>query len=312
MLFKRLIIMLLLFFFVTNVPAVELSIGDVYQAGTTVQSSETGLSITIPSGWQGAMPQGVNAFVIQKLGAQDTILVQAEQMDKQSIMSLMNQPITLDQGMTLMPLSKPTEKSDVITGKYSVSGQYANAKGEIKAVVGKYGLSVAFIGLGFSSGEPEKTLARLVKTVRFETPKQAQRNQPGVASVGRGQSWSDYMRGRYIAYYYTGSGYHEEDHIWLCSDGSYYRSNSSGGFGGGASGAFGGNATGKWRVTRVMPGEGVLTLITGPGVFEGNTTFGEWTKESGPSQTSFRLSLQNNKLFLNGTKWFRDINQRCQ
>jgi hypothetical protein len=179
-------------------------------------------------------------------------------------------------------------------------------------VVGKYGISVAFIGLGFSSGEPEKTLARLAKTVRFEAPKQAQQNQPGVASGGSGQSWSDYMRGRYIAYYYTGSGYQEEDHIWLCNDGSYYRSNSSGGFGGGASGAFGGNATGKWKVTGAMPGEGVLTLITGPSVFEGNTTFGEWTEGKGPSQTSFRLSLQNNKLYLNGTKWFRDVNKRCQ
>jgi hypothetical protein len=184
MLFNRLINMPFLVFYATNVPAVELSIGGVYQAGTTVQSSEAGLSLTIPSGWQGAMPQGVNAFVIQKLGAQDTILVQAEQMDKQSVMALMNQPITLDQGMTLMPLGKNTEKSDVITGIYSVSGQYANAKGEIKAVVGKYGISVAFIGLGFSAGEPEKTLAKLAKTVRFEAPKQAQQNQPGVASGG--------------------------------------------------------------------------------------------------------------------------------
>jgi hypothetical protein len=54
--------------------------------------------------------------------AADDATVQAEQMDKQSVMSLMNQPITLDLGIKLMPLGKTTEKSDVITGKYSVSG----------------------------------------------------------------------------------------------------------------------------------------------------------------------------------------------
>ncbi len=310
-LFKRLIFILFSVGYAANLLAVELSIGGVYQAGTKVQSSEAGLSLTIPSGWQGAMPQGVNAFVIQKQGAQDTILVQAEQMDKQSVLSLMNQPITLDQGLSLVPQGRTTEKSGVITGKYSVLGQYANAKGEIQALVGKYGISVALIGLGFSAGEPGKTLSEVVKTIKFEAPRVAHQNQPQVASGSGGQSWSDYMRGRYIVYYYTGSGYHEEDHIWLCSDGSFYRSNSSGGFGGGASGAFGGKGAGKWKVTGVMPGEGVLTLTTGPGVFEGNTTFGDWTEERGPSQASFRLSLQNNKLYLNGTKWFRDANKRC-
>jgi hypothetical protein len=112
------------------------------------------------------------------------------------------------------------------------------------------------------------------------------------------------MRGRYIVYYYTGSGYHEEDHIWLCSDGTYYRSNSSGGFGGGASG--------RWQATGTKPEVGILTLTTGPGVFRGDTTFGSWEENTGPSQTSFKLSIQDNKLYLNGSKWFRDNNQRCQ
>ena len=178
-------------------------------------------------------------------------------------------------------------------------------------MLGKHGVSVALIGLGFSADEPGKTLAKLTKSVRFQAPQQAQQSQAGVVSGGSGQKWSDYMRGRYIVYYYTGSGYHEEDHIWLCSDGSYYRSNSSGGFGGGASGAFGGKAAGRWDVNGTLPGDGILTLTTGPGVSQGSTTFGDWSETRGPSQASFRLSLQNNKLYLDGSKWFRDKNQRC-
>lgn len=311
MLFKRWIFSLILVTHAVSLQAVELSVGEVYEAGSTVQSSEAGLSLTIPSGWLGAMPQGVNAFVIQRQGAQDTILVQAERMDKQSVLALMNQPITLDQGLILTPLSKATEKSGVISGKYSVSGQYAHARGEIRSVVGEYGVSVALIGLGFSEGEPGKTLDSLVGTVKFQAPVET-RKKAGESSAGGGKSWADYMRGRYIVYYYTGSGYHEEDHIWLCSDGSFYRSNSSGGFGGGASGAFGGKGSGQWSATGVLPGEGVLTLTSGPGVFEGNTTFGDWKEQRGASQASFRLSLQNNKLYLNGDQWLRDSNKRCQ
>lgn len=312
MVFKRLIIMVFILVSTPNLYAVELSPGVLYESGTRLQSSELGLSLTIPSGWQGALPQDVDAFVIQKQGAQDTILVRADQVDKQSILSMMNQPIALDQGMILMPMGKAVEKPGVIEGKYTVSGQHAEARAEIKTVLGKHGVSVALIGLGFSEGEPSKTLAKLAKTVRLEAPQHAQQSQAGAASGGSGQKWSDYMRGRYIVYYYTGSGYHEEDHIWLCSDGSYYRSSSSGGFGGGASGAFGGKAAGRWQVKGTLPGEGILTLTTGPGVSEGSTTFGDWSETRGPSQASFRLSLQNNKLYLDGSKWFRDTNQRCQ
>ncbi len=308
---NRLIVTVFLFNYHNALYAVELSPGVLYESGTKVQSSELGLSLTIPSGWQGALPQGVDAFIMQKQGAQDTVLVRADQVDKQSILAMMNQPITLDEGVILMPIGKAVERSGVIEGKYSVSGQYAEAQAEIRTLLGKHGVSVALIGLGFSAGEPGKTLAKLTKSVRLEAPTQAQTGQPGGASGGSGQKWSDYMRGRYIVYYYTGSGYSEEDHIWLCSDGTYFRSNSSGGFGGGASGAFGGKAAGRWDVKGTLPGDGILTLTTGPGVSQGSTTFGDWSETRGPSQASFRLSLQSNKLYLDGTKWFRDKNQRC-
>lgn len=311
MLFKRWIFSLILAFYTVNLHAVELSVGEVYHAGTSVLSSEAGLSLTIPSGWLGAMPQGVNAFVIQRQGSQDTILVQAERMDKQSVVALMNQPIVLDQGVVLTPLGKTSEKSGIISGKYSVSGQYAHARSEIRSLVGEYGVSVALIGLGFTEGEPGKTLDALVKSVKFQAPGGG-RKEEAATSGGGSQSWSDYMRGRYIVYYYTGSGYHEEDHIWLCSDGSFYRSNSSGGFGDGASGAFGGKGSGRWSATGILPGEGVLTLTSGPGVFEGNTTFGDWKEPRESSQASFRLSLKNNKLYLDDSQWLRDSNKRCQ
>ena len=309
--YKRLIYFFFFFCFVSCIDAIELAPGGVYPAGTTVQSTGLGLALTIPAGWLGTWPREVEAFILKKQDAQDTILIQAEQINKQSIVTMMNQPIMLDAGLTLIPIGKAIEKAGVITGQYSVTGQYANSKAQITSLIGEHGISVALIGIGFSQGEPQKTLTQLRKTITFKAPQAAQQAHTA-PSTGSGTPWSDYMRGLYIVYYYTGSGYHEEDHIWLCSDGTYYRSNSSGGFGGGASGASGGKASGQWQVTGTMPAEGVLTLTTGPGVFRGNTTFGNWEEQTGPSQASFKLSLQDDKLYLNGSKWFRDSNKRCQ
>lgn len=310
--FTRPVTILLSLLLLSPIHAVELAPGGVYTEGTNVQASSLGITLSIPAGWMGTLPQGVDALILKKHDAQDTILIQAEQIDKQSIVAMMNQPIVLDAGLTLVPLGKTMEKAGVITAQYRVSGQYAESKAQINSLIGKHGISVALIGIGFSQGEPEKTLTVLRKSISFTTPRVATSQASGTRGNSNSTSWSDYMRGRYIVFYYTGSGYHEEDHIWLCSDGTYYRSNSSGGFGGGASGASGGKASGKWQVTGTLPADGVLTLSSEPGVFRDDTSFGSWEEQTAPSQTSFTLSLQENKLYLNGSKWFRDTNKRCQ
>jgi hypothetical protein len=309
--YQRLVCCLIYFCSLSQLIAAELSPGGVYPEGATVQSSGLGISLTIPAGGVGTLPQGVEALILKKQDAQDTILIRAERIDKSSIVAMMNQPIVLDTGLTLIPIGRTVEKAGVIIGHYSVTGHYANSRAQINSIVGNHGVSIALIGIGFSPDEPQKTLAQISNTLTFSTSQVTQQSNTDSNADGS-TPWFDYMRGRYIVYYYTGSGYHEEDHIWLCSDGTYYRSNSSGGFGGGASGAFGGKASGRWQATGTMPELGILTLTTGPGVFRGDTTFGSWEENTGPSQTSFKLSIQDNKLYLNGSKWFRDNNQRCQ
>ena len=59
--------------------------------------------------------------------------------------------------------------------------------------------------------------------------------------------------------YYTDSGYTDEQHLWLCSDGTFARRGAAGGFGGGASGAFQSDSTGRWQATGAGA-NGTLTL----------------------------------------------------
>ena len=105
--------------------------------------------------------------------------------------------------------------------------------------------------------------------------------------------WQSYMRGRYIARFYTGSGYHEKTELWLCSDGRFSRSGEGGGFGGGASGAFQGGGSGRWSASGKQPGAGELRLEHADGI------------------ATYRLTLEGGSLYLDGTKWLRGDNEYC-
>jgi hypothetical protein len=116
------------------------------------------------------------------------------------------------------------------------------------------------------------------------------------AATGSRQSWQEYLRGKYIVRYHTTTGYTDEQHLWLCSDGSFARRGAAGGFGGGASGASQSDGTGRWEASGAGA-EGTLVLHYGDG-----------------SEARYALwwDYEKNQLFLDGKRWLHDTNERCR
>ncbi|MDH3715507.1 MAG: hypothetical protein OET44_16855 [Gammaproteobacteria bacterium] len=308
--------LLVLLFTVFTAPAwtVEISQGQQYTGGTLLQSSEAGIALRVPEGWQGAWPAGSEMLVLATLDGAGYIFVHVAEMNEDAATELMSQPVPLGDGIVLQPESSAVKDADgLIAARYRVTGAPQPWTAQIKTRIGPHGVGAAFVTLG----KPAKfdavaTTARaLALATQFEKPVTP---PPAVAQSGNGSNWQDYMRGRYVVRYYTGSGYTEEDHIWLCSDGTFHRSTASGGFGGGASGAFSGSANGRWQASGVTGAMGELVLQYGPGaVSENSTTFGDWTEQSaGYERIAFSLEIRNDKLYLNGKQWFRDSNQKCR
>ncbi len=117
----------------------------------------------------------------------------------------------------------------------------------------------------------------------------------GGTPSGAGDRWDTYLKGKYIVRYYTATGFTDEQHLWLCSDGSFARRGASGGFGGGASGAFQADSSGRWTATGA--GEyGTLTLHYG----DGSTVRHE-----------LRWDYEENKLYVDGKRWLHGENEYC-
>jgi len=108
------------------------------------------------------------------------------------------------------------------------------------------------------------------------------------------KSWLGYLKGKHIVRFFTASGYTEEQHIWLCSNGNYVRRFDSGGFGGGASGAFQGNYDGSWTATG--EGENGKLVLKSP---------------DGESVYDLRWDYHKNHLYVDGKRWLHDENNVC-
>jgi hypothetical protein len=310
----RLLVVLLFVVFSAPAPAAEIRQGQQYAGGTLLESSDAGIALRVPEGWHAAWPAGSEMLILAIPDGTGYIFVHVAEMNEGGATELMAQPVPLGDGIVLQPASSAGKDADgLISARYRVTGAPQPWTAQIKTRIGPHGVGAAFVTLG----EPEKfdaiaTTARaLALATQFDKPVTP---QPAVTQSGDGANWQDYMRGRYVVRYYTGSGYTEEDHIWLCSDGTFHRSTASGGFGGGASGAFGGRANGRWQASGVTGAMGELALQYGPGaVTENSTTFGEWTEQSaGYDRIVFSLEIHNKKLYLNGKQWFRDSNQKCR
>lgn len=119
--------------------------------------------------------------------------------------------------------------------------------------------------------------------------------EPTAQGSGGNDEWEPYLRGRYLARFYTRTGYTESTELWLCSDGVFYFNNQSGGFGGGASGAFQGAGNGRWSASGAGA-TGSLDL--------------EWSN-GGQSTWPLEYDYDQNQLFVNGQRMLRGENERC-
>lgn len=287
--------------------AEELEPNRLYAGGTTIEVSELGLSITIPEGWKGALPQGSSMFIMESSATNANTFLYGDEMTDEELREVMSATIPLDAQLSLEPTSGVREESGWFVADYCVP-QNAELEARIKAQTGPSGIGLAMITVAKKGDFASAWSAtdRIARSLTFR--------EPAVPPSNAG-NWQDYMRGRYVVRLYTGSGYYEEEHIWLCSNGQFIRSSNAGGggVGSGASGAYAGRGQGAWRADGDLDGNGTLVLRYGATSFEGSTSDFSFQQQTGAREVHYTLRLsEDDKLYLDGKRWFRDQNQRCR
>jgi hypothetical protein len=284
--------------------ATEIQPGVVYDGGTRLSVAEYGVSFTIPAGWKGALPQGSEYFVIEPLTGGATILAIGDQGSVTELQAILSAPIQLGGGVMLQPSGTLRQEGGALVREYSVSGTAQPLVARVAGRADDSGFVVVF-GLLAPADQLASHRAAFDQTVgstSFAPPVGAGGSvaggavgQSGQQATGSQQTWAEYLRGKYIVRYYTATGYTDETHLWLCSDGTFQRRGAAGGFGGGASGAFQGDSTGRWQATGVGA-NGTLDLLYGDGSSVRHVLYWDYDK---------------NELHIDNKRWLHDTNRIC-
>ncbi len=283
----RLILIWILFFSALHTEAAEIVQPDVqYQGETKLEFPDYGASIVIPAGWAAVLPKDGNVLLMRSKNFEAYIFATIEEMTVQGAQSAMSRAIGVGNGIVFHPKGQVRLKDSVLTADYSVIGSQSPLVGQVTTVVGKSGRAVSFMA---ASGPQDAErlgagLSKISGSLSLGQPEP----KPSDSQAKGTDSWMDRLSGRKLSRFFTRSGYTEEEYIWLCPEGLFFKSSKSGGFGGGASGAFQAENAGKWMASG-SPEAGTLLLTYNDG-----------------STTRYRLTHEGTKLFLDGKRYFRE------
>ena len=282
---------------VTPTAAAQIEPGRIYTGGEQISDPETGLRLAIPAGWRGRLSPDGDSFLLESEVGGGYLVVLADELTEAQARQQMAEPMDLGDGIVLTPAGQVQDvASGHLSASYSVSGAPSEFVGTVDVRLTQSGLGVAFILL--SPPEVAQAQQEAMREFAFSLGVQEQNQQaPGAGQAAAGNDeWEPYLRGRYLARYFTRTGYTESTELWLCSNGEFYYDTQGGGFGGGASGAAQSRGQGRWSAT---------------GAGKTGTLILAWS--SGERSTlDLMYDYENDRLYVDGDRMLRGNNERCQ
>lgn len=265
--------------------------GRIYTGGEQIGDPELGLKLTILLGWRGRLSPDGESFVLESEQGGGYMVVIADEMTEADARRQMSQPMDLGDGIVLTPSDSVRHvASGHLTANYSVSGAQTELVAAVDVRLTQADLGVAFILLSppAAAQVQQDAMREFAFSLGVEEPK--------VQAGGGDDAWEPYLRGMYLARFYTTTGYTESTELWLCSNGVFYYDSQGGGFGGGASGAAQSTGGGRWSATGAgKTGQLILAWANG-------------------ERSTMRLEYdyEQDRLYVNGKRMLRGNNERCR
>jgi len=276
----------------TAAPGVaQIQPGRIYTGGEQIGDPGLGLRLTLPAGWKGSLSPDGESFVLQSDAGGGYLVVIGDEISEAEARQQLAEPMDLGGGVVLTPAGAVQDvASGHLSADYSVSGAQTEYVGMVDVRLTQAGLGVAFILL--SPPAAAETHLESMREFAFSLGVTEQT----VQSAGGDDAWEPFLRGLYLARYYTATGYTESTELWLCSNGVFYYDSQGGGFGGGASGAVQTTSGGQWSATGAGA-TGTLML--------------QWSNGQ-RSSMPLEYDYEQNRVFVNGERMLRGGNERCQ
>jgi hypothetical protein len=270
--------------------------GQEYEAGTRVGLPTSGVSFIIPREWKGAMPPDQAVFVMSSNSqAGIGMAIMQTGMTRESLTDFLADPQDLGDNIILQPVGKPKRTDSRIQMDYSHTFYSGTATG----ILGPHGNSVTFFFAGPAAQKAyyQSLLDKLIMSVSFFEPENKnliiewQKLLSGMM-LKRIESYSS------SDYSSDSTGYHSEETLHLCANGTYSYTFDSDlavdGEGSSDNGTDSGAKQGEWEV--VVVGNQAMLLL----------------KPHGGQQIHQSIAFDGKRFFLDGNRVYRTPSDQCQ
>ncbi len=278
--------------------AVNVQTGQSYQGRVKLVFPRAGVSFILPAGWKGKVPNGKDVFLLGNNSLSAIGVIGIKKQTAAAILQEMRRPIPFLANTQLMLVGSVKRKGNTLFGLYRVQGSQVPMGAYVISVFANNGNVMAFLvaarvaNVNRMSRDLQSMIASLAIPQSRSTPTpnpSLNRSTQGGNNASKSQL-GRLLSGLKLTYMKTGSTTRTKINIYLCKNGSFYRTGNFGGVSGGSS-IIGRNANrGRWT----MAGAQGFVLHYNNG-----------------KVANMRVSFQGSKLFLNGVRYFKNGSAGC-
>jgi len=150
--------------------AEELATGTKYQGPVSLEIPSHGVSFRLPKGWMGLLSG--DYFLVGAEGFDGFISMAAEKLTPKQALAEFRQTQDLGEGFSMRPTGKPTAKGNVVQVDVEVTNAAQSNPGQLRAVIGKYGVGVVMgtVGVGQAFKRIQTVARAIEKSLSFSKP----------------------------------------------------------------------------------------------------------------------------------------------
>lgn len=190
---------------------VEVAPDTPYSPGTRVGITALGLSFEIPPNWIGRLPTGSEFLFLASHTEPGLVLVTARTVTLDEARAFFSRPLPLDAFTVARPTGAPTVEGRIVRQSYAVATHGGAMTGQAVAKLGEAG-GIAFLAFG-----PDAAAARALAERMLGSVVEHPLPRPGEAPTS---ALAAALSGKELVYLRTSDGFSDEEHVFLCSDGT--------------------------------------------------------------------------------------------
>lgn len=269
--------------------------GKLYYEGEDLHAPMVGVETKIPIGWAGMIPHDSEIFFLIPNGGEDAqLFVRAYQRTIEEVRQGWMQGLELQPGLTIRSDGDISDRGDWITSNVIVEADDQRKRayqGYLEARCGNFGycLTLFLVSNPSDFKRLQKDVQKFADDISFV--------EPSLLDIFDNFDWQEFLTNKYGVTYESYQNYKKENHIWLCSDGTFRTQlNRKGKLAQSEKGDYSGKNSGEWKAEGIgAKGQLILNF-----------------SKKGMEPIQVDLLIEENKIYMNGERYFIMDNQDCK